>query len=87
MHERSLIADLLRKIEAIARRQQAGRVPRVKVPIGGSRVSCPIIVMITFTHAARTTVAEGARLEREMLTEITDPYSQEMLLESVEVED
>jgi hydrogenase nickel incorporation protein HypA/HybF len=40
-----------------------------------------------FARAAQGTVAEGARLNLEVLTNVTDPHAQEILLESVEVMD
>jgi len=86
MHELSLIANLLRKIEAICREQGSRRVTGVKVRIGALAHISADQFCYHFTHAARSTVAEGARLETEMLTDIADPQAQEVLLDSVEVE-
>lgn len=87
MHERSLVADLLRKVEAIAREQHASKVSGVRVRIGALAHVSADHFRDHFTHAACTTVAEGARLETEMLIDITDPHAQEILLDSVEIED
>jgi len=38
-----------------------------------------------FLHASRGTVAEEAQLHTEVLTDVTDPHAQEVLLESIEV--
>jgi hydrogenase nickel incorporation protein HypA/HybF len=86
MHELSLIADLLRKIETIAREQQADKVIAVKVSIGALAHISAEHLLEHFVEAARDTIAEGARLETEMLTDITDPHAQEILLVSVEIE-
>ena len=87
MHELSLIIDLLRKIEAISREQGSRRVTGVKVRIGALAHISAEHFRDHFTRAARGTVAEGAWLETEMLTDMTDPHAQEILLDSVEVED
>ncbi|MFN0123187.1 MAG: hydrogenase/urease maturation nickel metallochaperone HypA [Blastocatellia bacterium] len=87
MHELSLIADLLRKIEAISREQGSRRVTGVKVRIGALAHISADHFRDHFTHAVHGTVAEGAWLETETLTDIADPHAQEILLDSVEVED
>ena len=87
MHERSLIANLLRKIEAIARDQQASRVTGVRVRIGALAHISADRLLEHFVDAARGTVAEGARAEIETLADVTDPHAQEILLDSVEIED
>jgi hydrogenase nickel incorporation protein HypA/HybF len=87
MHELSLIADLLRKIETIAREQQADKVIAVKVSIGALAHISPEHLLEHFVEAARGTMAEGARLETEILTDIADPHAQEILLVSIEIED
>ena len=87
MHELSLMKDLLRKIEAVAEEQRARRVLSVRVRLGAlSHISAEHF-REHFIHAARGTVAEGARLETEALADVTDPHAQEILLDSVEVED
>jgi hydrogenase nickel incorporation protein HypA/HybF len=40
-----------------------------------------------FEAAARGTIAEGCRLEIETLTDKYDPHAQDILLDSVELED
>jgi hydrogenase nickel incorporation protein HypA/HybF len=87
MHELSLLADLLRKIESVARREQANAVTRVTVRVGALCHLSPSHLREHFARAAQGTVAEGARLNLEVLTNVTDPHAQEILLESVEVMD
>jgi hydrogenase nickel incorporation protein HypA/HybF len=87
MHELSLMKDLLRKVEAVAAEQRARAVVSVRVRLGAlSHVSSDHL-REHFTRAARGTVAEGARLDTEVLTEVTDPHAHEILLDRVEVED
>jgi hydrogenase nickel incorporation protein HypA/HybF len=86
MHEFSLINDLMRKIDAIAREQGARRVASVKVEFGAlSHISADHF-REHFEAAATGTIAEGARLDIETLTDERDPQAQDILLDSVEVE-
>ncbi len=86
MHELSLIADLVRKIEAIAREHRATRITGVKVALGALSHISPEHFREHFVQAARGTVAEGARLEIEVLTDMNDPRAQDVFLDSVEIE-
>ncbi|MCI0488474.1 MAG: hydrogenase/urease maturation nickel metallochaperone HypA [Blastocatellia bacterium] len=87
MHEQSLIADLMRKIEAIRLDHNAGRVVGVKVRLGAlSHISAEHFRQ-HFIRAARGTAAEGASLDIEVMTDATDPHAQDILLESLEVEE
>ncbi len=87
MHEFSLLADLLRKIESVARCEQASAVTRVTVRIGALCHLSPSHLREHFARAAYGTIAEGARLDIKVLTNITDPHAQEIVLESVDVMD
>lgn len=70
VHERSLIADLMRKIAAIAREESARKVISVKVQLGAlCHLSAPHL-REHFAQAAGGTVAEGARLDIEVLTSL-----------------
>jgi hydrogenase nickel incorporation protein HypA/HybF len=40
-----------------------------------------------FEQASRGTVAEGASLEIELLTDISDPRAQDVIVESVDIEE
>ena len=86
MHELSLIADLMNKIEAIAQEQNSLKIVSVAVKLGAlSHISADHF-REHFIHASCGTVAEGARLDMETLTDTNDPHAQEILLDSVEVE-
>ena len=86
MQELSLMKDLLRKVEAVAQEQGGRKVLSVGSGWGRLRTS-PAYFCEHFVRAAQSTVAEGARLETEVMNEITDPDAHEILLDSVEVED
>ncbi|GAN35237.1 MAG: hydrogenase nickel insertion protein [Candidatus Brocadia sinica] len=85
MHEFSLVKDLIRKITSLAYEQRASRVTGVTVKLGALSHISPDHFREHFIHASRGTVAEGSRLHLEVLTDVTDPQSQEVLLENIEV--
>jgi hydrogenase nickel incorporation protein HypA/HybF len=83
----SLMADLMRKIERLAREQDAGRVVGLKVVLGALSHFSPAHFREHFEHASRGTVAQGARLVIEAGTDVTDSRAQDVWLDSVEVEE
>ena len=87
MHELSLIKDLIRKITTIAREQHASKVLSVTVKIGALSHISHDHFRDHFVLASRGTISEGARLNIEFMTDVTDPQSQEVLIENIEVID
>jgi len=87
MHEFSLIKDLIRKITTIAREQHASKVLSVTVKIGALSHISHDHFRDHFVLASRGTISEGARLNIEFMTDVTDPQSQEVLIENIEVID
>jgi len=87
MHEASLMKDLLHKIETIALKQGAKRVVGLKVRLGALSHMSPEHFQEHFDQISPGTVAEGARISSEVLTDLDDPRAQEIILESVEIED
>ena len=86
-HEFSLMADLMRKIEEIARANgAAGRVVGVSVRLGALAHISPGHFREHFEHAARGSVADGAALRISNATDATNPHAQDIILESVELE-
>jgi hydrogenase nickel incorporation protein HypA/HybF len=86
MHEMSLMADLIRKIESTAQAQQASKVAGVTVRLGALSHISPDHFREHFAQATRGTMAEGARLQIDVLTDLADPQAQQIILDSVEVE-
>jgi hydrogenase nickel incorporation protein HypA/HybF len=87
MHELSLMADLMRKINAIGEEQQAKNITRVKVKLGAlSHISADHF-REHFVQAAEGSCAEKAQLDVEVLTDLNDPHAQDIMLDSVEVEE
>ncbi len=87
MHEHSLIADLMRKIETLARDHGAGKVSRIRVVLGALSHISPGHFRDHFEEAARGTRAEGAALDIQQNADVHDPHAQDILLESVDVEE
>lgn len=85
MHEFSLMADLLRKIEMLSQENGNGRVLTVRVRLGALSHITPGHFAEHFTEAVRGSVAEGAELEIVQMTDVNDPAAQEIFLESVEI--
>jgi len=87
MHEFSLISDLMRKIKDIAEQQQATKVASVRVLLGALCHISPEHFRDHFEEAAVGTVADGAKLEIVLNPDPNDPHAQDILLDSVDVEE
>ena len=85
MHEHSLMADLLRKIEQVAADNNAERVTRVRVWLGALSHITPEHFREHFEDSTRGTLAEGAELEVEASDDDTHPEAQQILLRSLDV--
>ena len=85
MHEFSLLKDLLGKIKTIAEENASDKVIGVKVKLGALAHISPEHFREHFNHAVVGTLAEGAKLEIETLTDMSDPHAQEVILDSVEL--
>jgi Zn finger protein HypA/HybF involved in hydrogenase expression len=85
-HEYSLVADLLRKVNALAAEMGADRVLGVHVRMGAWVPLSSAALREHFSLVARGTAAEGATLcIRHM--RLSGDMSQDVLLEGIEVED
>ena len=83
MHEKALMDDLMRKIEAEA---SGARVTRIRVRLGALSHFTEAHFREHFEHASRGTIAEGAAVEAELQTDPTAPDAQGVVLESIDVE-
>jgi hydrogenase nickel incorporation protein HypA/HybF len=83
MHESSLMAELLEKIEASARQNSAVKVTAVQLTVGALANISPDHLREHFVLAAPGTIAEGADV-RIRVSE--DPLSSGIVLESLELE-
>lgn len=85
MHEYHLMADLMKKIEAVAAKQRAKKVVALKVWLGALSHFSKEHFQEHFDQASKGTLAEGARLEIELSDDFSHPQAQGVLLKSVEV--
>ncbi len=86
MHEASLIRNLMRKIDLLAKAEDAHRVTTVRIWLGALCHMSAHHYREYVAQASRGTLADGASLEIEESTDIHDPNAQELLLRSIEVE-
>ena len=86
MHERALMTDLMREIEAVASADGATRVTRVSVRLGALSHFTPEHFREHFVDAARGTLAEGADVDSVLADDLDDPRAAGVVLESIEVE-
>ncbi|MCG8423477.1 MAG: hydrogenase maturation nickel metallochaperone HypA [Proteobacteria bacterium] len=86
MHELSLMADLMRKIETIARDQKARRVTRVTITLGALSHLSAAHFCDHFEHAARGTICQDAALDITVSDDTGDPRAQDIVLDSLEIE-
>lgn len=77
----------MRKITALAAEQGARRVVGVKVKLGALCHISPDHFREHFEEASAGTVADGAKLEVVLNPDPNDAHAQDILLDSVEVED
>jgi hydrogenase nickel incorporation protein HypA/HybF len=84
MHERALLADLIREIEETAHEEGATRVVGVNVHVGPMSHMTPEHFAAHFVDAARGTIAEGARCNVGTI-DPRDPLAQSIVLESIEL--
>lgn len=86
MHEFTLMNDLIRKIEAIARENEARKVAAVTLRIGAMAHISAEHLREHFEHASLGTCAENAQLSINTSSDETEPTAQDIVLESVNVE-
>jgi hydrogenase nickel incorporation protein HypA/HybF len=85
MHERALLADVVRELQAVAAEEGAHAVKRVSVRIGPLSHMTPEHFVEHFVDATRGTIAEGARCDVDLI-DLHDQLAQSIVLESVELE-
>jgi len=86
MHEASLMNGLMSKIQSIAETEQAKQVTIVRVWLGALSHMSAEHFQEHFDHSSKDTIAEGAELEIDLSTDLTDHNAQELLLRSIEIE-
>jgi hydrogenase nickel incorporation protein HypA/HybF len=86
MHEASLMADLLRRIDAIAEAEGARRISGLSVWLGALCHISAQHFAEHFARAAQGTLAEGARLEITVSDDLGHANAVEVRIETLELE-
>jgi hydrogenase nickel incorporation protein HypA/HybF len=86
MHERTLMRDVMARIEDVARAEGAARVTRVSVRLGALSHLTPEHFREHFDDAALGTLAEGASVVAVVDDNPAADRARDVVLESVEVE-
>jgi hydrogenase nickel incorporation protein HypA/HybF len=80
------MADVMRKVDEVARAADAERVTRIEVRLGPLSHFTPAHFREHFEDAARGTSAEGAEVDAVVDEQLTDERAAGVVLVSVEVE-
>jgi hydrogenase nickel incorporation protein HypA/HybF len=86
MHEASLMANLMRRIDEVAKAEHARRIVGVSVWVGALSHMSAEHLGEHFEQAAAGTIAEGARLDVSVSDDTRHTNAEIIVLESVEVE-
>lgn len=86
MHEASLMTNLMRRIDEVARAEGARRVVGVSVWLGALSHMSVEHLAEHFEQAAAGTIAEGALLDVAVSEDARHANAQDIVLESVKVE-
>jgi len=86
MHEATLMTGLMRKIDDLARQQDARRIVGVSVWLGALSHMSADHFREHFAQAAAGTIAEGARLDIAVSDDIGNANAADVLLDRVQVE-
>jgi hydrogenase nickel incorporation protein HypA/HybF len=86
MHELSLMADLMRKLDTISRAQHPAQIVDVTIKFGALVLVSAQHLREHFVQTCRATLLEGARLVIDISTDLSDPHAQDILLGRMEAE-
>jgi hydrogenase nickel incorporation protein HypA/HybF len=87
MHEHTFLKGLMKRVESVVAGAGARRAVGVTVRLGALSHITADHFREHFVEAAAGTIADGAALTVVELTDAGDPLAQEIVLESVEVEE
>jgi len=86
MHEESMLRDLVRKAEEVARKEGAVRVTRVHLWVGArSHLGGPEL-RDRWAHAVAGTTLSGSEVEFETSSDRGDPRAENVILRSLDVD-
>jgi hydrogenase nickel incorporation protein HypA/HybF len=86
MHEASLMKNLMARIDEVAKAENAKRVTGISVWLGALSHMSAAHFAEHFEESSAGTLAEGAKIETTVSTDIHDPKAQEIVLTDVTVD-
>jgi len=86
MHEMSLMTNLMRQIEVLAKEHQATRVCGIKIRLGALSHFSKEHFKEHFDIVAKGSLAEGAQLDIELLADEDDPLAYDVIIEEIDVD-
>lgn len=87
MHEASVMAGLMRRIDEVAKAERAKKIVGLSVWIGALSHMSAEHFAEHFERAAAGSAAEGARLDVTVSQDIGHANAQDILLDKIELED
>ena len=87
MHELSLLKDILGKMESISNENNNAYIIKAVIKLGALSHISSSHFSEHFYEAVKGTVAENAKLDIIASKNISDPHAQDIILESVELEE
>ncbi len=85
MHENHAVNHIIEQIESMADEKSARKVVGVSVKLGALSHVTPEHFREHFELLSKGTVADGAKLNLDVSTDINDPHAHEVILESIDV--
>ena len=86
MHEASLMKNLMRQIDEVAKSENAKKVTGVSVWLGAMSHMSVAHFAEHFEESSVGTIAEGAKLDCTVSEDVHHPHAQEIILKSVSVD-
>lgn len=86
MHEAALMKNLMARIDAVAKAENAKRVTGISVWLGALSHMSAAHFAEHFEESAAGTLAQGAKIEATVSDDIDDPKAQEVVLTAVTVD-
>jgi Zn finger protein HypA/HybF involved in hydrogenase expression len=86
MHEEAMLKDLVREAQAVARREGAHRVRRVRLWVGARSHLAGPELRDRWVHAVQGTPLAGAEVEIETSTDPADSKAEKLVLRSLDID-
>jgi hydrogenase nickel incorporation protein HypA/HybF len=85
MHEASYMKGLMQQLQSIAEEHQAKQITGLRVKVGALTHFSKEHFIEHFVQAAQGTLAEGAKVEVELLDDESAPHALDIILDQCEI--